>query len=351
MEPSIQYAQTADGVSIAFWTLGEGPPIVCMPPVPFSHIQAEWYIPDWRGWYERLGRNRKLIRYDGRGTGLSDRDATDFSLEAQILDLEAVLDRLALERFVLFAQFYAGPVAITYAARHPYRVSHLLLWHTFARAPDYVQMPQTQAIIGLLTQDWELFTETFAHARMGWSKGEQARRFAAFVRECVTHETAQVAMQTIQEYDVSDILPDVKSPTLVLHRREFPASHPSAPRDLASGISDARLALLEGDAGAPYAPDPEPVVRAIDEFLGEGAPPPAEPASPGTAQPLSEPLSARELEVLRLIDSGMSNQQIADELVVALGTVKTHINNIYGKLQVRSRTQALARARELNLLV
>ena len=351
MEPRIQYAQTTDGVNIALWALGEGPPLVCMPPVPLSHIQAEWHNPDWRGWYEWLGRNRKLIRYDGRGSGLSDRDVIDFSLESQILDLEAVLDRLALERFVLFAQFFAGPVAITYAARHPYRVSHLLLWHTFARAPDYAQMPQTQAIIGLLEQDWELFTETFAHARMGWSKGEQARRFAAFVRECVTPEAAQAAFAATSEFDVTALLPQVRSPTLVLHRREFTASHPSAPRDLASGIPDARLALLEGDAGAPYAPDPEPVVRAIDEFLGGGAAPPTDAEHSVAAHPPAESLSARELQVLRLIAAGMSNQEIAEELVVALGTVKTHINNIYGKLDVRSRTQALARARELNLLV
>ncbi len=93
-EPRIQYAKTSDGVSIAFWTLGEGAPLVYVPRLPYSHIQMEWQIPEWRAWHERLSAKRMLVRYDGRGTGLSDRDAVDFSLDAQLLDLEAVTDRL-----------------------------------------------------------------------------------------------------------------------------------------------------------------------------------------------------------------------------------------------------------------
>jgi len=93
MEPRIQYARTADGVSIAFWTLGEGTPLVEMPAMPLSNIQMEWQIPEVRRWYERLSEKIKLVRYDCRGAGLSDRDVTDYSFEAQVLDLEAVVDR------------------------------------------------------------------------------------------------------------------------------------------------------------------------------------------------------------------------------------------------------------------
>jgi len=137
MEPRIQYAKTADGVSIAFWTLGEGMPLVIMPPsVLASHVQLEWQWPEWRRWYEGLARRRKVVRYDGRGGGLSDRDVADFSLEARVLDLEAVVDRLGLERFVLLAAGTVGPTAIAYAVRHPPRVSHLLLWCAYARLLD-----------------------------------------------------------------------------------------------------------------------------------------------------------------------------------------------------------------------
>ena len=90
MEPRIQYAKTADGVNIAFWTLGEGVPVVQMSSLPFSHIQLEWQDPGWRRWYERLAEKRKLVRYDGRGTGLSDRNVADYSFDAHMLDLQAV---------------------------------------------------------------------------------------------------------------------------------------------------------------------------------------------------------------------------------------------------------------------
>jgi len=136
MEPRIQYATTADGASIAFWTLGEGMPFVQMPWLLSSHIELEWQIPEMRSWYERLAQKRMLVRYDARGAGLSDRDVADFSLDAQVLDLEAVVDRLGLERFALFGGGFEGPVAIAYAARHPERVSHLLLWCSWARTRD-----------------------------------------------------------------------------------------------------------------------------------------------------------------------------------------------------------------------
>src|SRR3989304_262884 len=117
-EPRIQYATTSDGVSIAFWTRGEGAPLVYMPDL-FSHIQLEWQNPAIRAVYERLAERRMLVRYDGRGRGLSDRDVRDYSLDALVLDLEAVVDHLGLERFALIAVTHSGPVAIVYAASHP----------------------------------------------------------------------------------------------------------------------------------------------------------------------------------------------------------------------------------------
>src|SRR4030042_2979726 len=135
MEPRIQYAQTADGVSIAFWTLGEGMPLVHLP-LYFSHIQMEWELPECRRWYERLAQKRKLVRSDTRGFGLSERNVTDFTLDALVLDIEALADRLGLEKFALLAPGHSRPVAIAYAARHPERASHLLLWWAYARASD-----------------------------------------------------------------------------------------------------------------------------------------------------------------------------------------------------------------------
>jgi len=282
MEPRIQYAKTADGVSIAFCTLGEGMPFVHMPRHPFSHIELEWQFPEMRRWYERLAQKRTLVRYDGRGSGLSDRNVADHSLDALVLDLGAVVDHLGLEAFALLGWVRAGPVAIAYAARHPERVSHLLLWCSSARTSDILQSPQAEGLFALMDKDWRLFTETAAHVAMGWSEGEPARRFAAYMRESITQEELRAAYRSILEFDVTALLPQLKSPTLVLQRRQvaYPEVHIAS--GLASRIPNARLALLEGTSLGPYLGDTESVLTAIDEFLGDGEEATAKAAPPET---------------------------------------------------------------------
>jgi class 3 adenylate cyclase len=278
MEPRIQYAQTADGVSIAFWTLGEGMPLVHMTLGP-SHIQMEWQIPEMRRWYERLAEKRKLVRFDHRGFGVSERDITEFPLDTQALDLEAVVDRLGLEKFALLGLMHTGPGAIEYAARHPERVSHLLLWCTYARASEFSPSPaEIKALRALIGTAWQTFTETTAHRILGWSAGEPARRYAALIRESCSPEVLQAAFSGIEQFDVAALLPQVEAPTLVLQRREAIPGVAIAGH-LASRIPDARLVLLEGTSMAPYLGDTESVLTAIDEFLGEGEQAPAATAA------------------------------------------------------------------------
>ncbi len=275
MEPRIQYAQTKDGVSIAFWTMGEGMPLVHMPVPPLSRIQLEWQIPEIRRWYQGLARKRKHVRYDGRGSGLSDRDVGDYSLDAQVLDLEAVVDHLGLERFALFAPVWSGPVGTAYAVLHPERVSHLILINSFARASDVLGTPQAQALLALMEKDWELFTETMAHAGLGWSAGESARQYAALIRESVTQEAMQAFSAAADQFDVTVLLPQVKVPTLVVHRRQLAIPELSVARGLASHIPNASLVVVEG---ALYDVEGGSSVAAVVEFLGEG-----EEAAGGTA--------------------------------------------------------------------
>jgi class 3 adenylate cyclase len=277
MEPRIQYAKTKDGVSIAYWTLGEGMPLVQMPAM-LSHIQLEWQWPDARRWYERLAEKRKLVRYDGRGTGLSERDVSDYSLDARVLDLEAIVDRLDLERFALSGTHDWGPVAIAYAVRCPQRVSHLVLWCTYAKTSD---PPWVRAMDELVKKDWEIATETLAHNILGWSAGDEARNLAAFIRESVTPDALMALSTTADEFDVTDALAQVRAPTLVLHRREIAFPEVGVARELASRIPDARLALLEGTSPLPFLGDMEAVLVAMDEFLGEGEEAATAPAPSG----------------------------------------------------------------------
>ncbi len=270
MEPRIQYAKTKDGVSIAYWTLGEGTPFISMPSVPWSHIQLEWQTPVIRRSLQWGLDRRRLVRYDPRGCGSSDRDVTAISLESYILDLEAVADRLRLDRFVLFAQGHCGPIAIAYAARHPERVSHLILAWSYARASDVYQSPQGQAFRSLREGDWGIYTEAVAHILLGWSSGEEAHEYAQFLRECVTQDTALAAHHAIEAFDVADLLSHVRAPTLVLHHKRLGWPPVEFSRALASHVADARLAVVEGTPGITVFQDIESVGKAIDEFLGEG---------------------------------------------------------------------------------
>ena len=281
-EPRIQYAKTSDGVSIAFWTLGDGPPLVHITPA-FPHLQLEWQIPKIRAWYERLARRRKLIRYDGRGMGLSQHEIPAFSPETGVLDLEAVLGRLELDRVALLGPLHGGPTAITYAARNPERVSHLVLWCTYSRAADWAEAAQIQASRALIDRDWDTYAETAAHLVFGWSAGDEARAFATLIRESTTPEAAQMGIRALSEVDVTALMPQVQSPTLVLHRRGLRALNVDVATGLASLIPHARLAILEGTALMPYLEDMEAVATAINEFLGEGeeAASGVEPTAPG----------------------------------------------------------------------
>jgi class 3 adenylate cyclase len=220
--------------------------------------------------YERLARKRKLVRYDGRGSGLSDRDVADYSLDALMLDLEAVVDRTGLESFALWGVVDSGPVAIAYAARHPERVSHLILWCTYARGSDPLQLPETQGVLALLDKDWHLFTETFVHTMFGWFAGEQARRFAEFLRQSTTPEAVQAAWRAWAEFDVTALLPQVSCPTLVLHPRQIRWLTPDIARGLASRIPDARLTVLDETGILGHMTQTDAELRAIDEFLGQG---------------------------------------------------------------------------------
>lgn len=277
MKPNVQYARTSDGISIAHWSHGEGDPLVEMPPTPFSHAAREWDFPEIRDWYTELAARWRLIRYDNRGTGLSQRQPLDFSLEASARDLDAVLQHLDLQQAALFAPVNAGPVAITYAVKHPKRVSRLVLWCTYARGTDFFDLPETQVIRFMVGRDWRLLTETAAHERMGWREGEAARRFAELIREAVTPEAQALLMDTRRAVDVSALLPEIRAPTLVLHR-ETVWTRLNAAQELASGIPAANLVVLEGASLAPYLGNTEEVLAAMAEFLG-GKPP--VPAGPG----------------------------------------------------------------------
>lgn len=265
--PSIQYAMTSDGVSIAYAVQGAGAAFISMPPIPFAFTAGHEQVPEWHAWNQQIASRGTLIRYDCRGAGLSDRDVSDYSLDAWLSDLEAVVESLQLDRFAIFAPSgLAVPVAIAYAARWREKVSHLILWQAYATTASLYEQPGFAAVMNLLNQDWQLFTETMAHSVEGWSEPETARRSAALIRENHDAVGIQAAVARSSAFDVTDLLPAVSAPTLILHRRES-AHDLRLSKAVAAKIPNAQLIVVEGNAASFALQHPDAVLRAIDDFM------------------------------------------------------------------------------------
>ena len=282
MEPSIQYAQTSDGVSIAYSTIGggEGTPLIDMPLMPWSHIQLSRQLPEWVRYSDRLAEKRMVVRYDGRGTGLSDHNITDFSLDSLVLDLEAVVDAVGLKKFALMAWLFTGPVAIAYTARHPEQLSHLLLWCTYASGREYADLTAVKAFQALRRQAWEIYTQTGAHALLGWSAADHARWYVEYMQQSTTQDEAAAFYEANAQFETTPLLAQLRTPTLIMHRRDFMFPSVDAARTLASRIPNAHLTILDGASAAPFLEDSETVIRAINEFVGEGEESATQPEPP-----------------------------------------------------------------------
>ena len=280
--PAIRYATTEDGVSIAFWTLGRGEPLVWMPHAPNSHIQMEWQMPEYRALYERFAGHHMVVKYDSRGTGLSDRHAIDFSPEAQVRDLEAVVDALGMQRFDLFALMHTGPFAVTFAVRHPERLSRLVLWTSYARGLDFYSLPQFDVVASMIERDWPTYSETVASSMLGWADDEVARRLASVVRASSGPAVDQAMVAAMREVDVTALLPAVRAPTLVVHRREIAFMPSAVCTPLAAGIPGARLVILDGSQALPITGDVDGALAPVEAFLREPLATP-QAAPPATA--------------------------------------------------------------------
>jgi class 3 adenylate cyclase/pimeloyl-ACP methyl ester carboxylesterase len=269
-EPRIQYARTEDGVNIAYSESGHGTPYVLLTDLPMSHVQLERkYLP---GMHQPENWAR-LIRLDPRGTGMSDREVQKFSLDSWLLDIDAVVNRLGLDRFALGAVQYSGVLALAYAARNPERVSRLCLLNAFARPADAFANPVSQTLGGMLVTDWEMFCENVGSVTFGWGR-EEAHVFAEYVRACTTHEEASRIYAALAPVDVTDLLPSIAAPTLVLHHTGSKAFPLELGRRLVSLLPDSRLVVIEGV----FTPTMDEIFEPIHDFLEEGATTATQPA-------------------------------------------------------------------------
>src|SRR3990172_3591197 len=245
MDPRIQYAKTSDGVDIAFATAGDGPPLLVVPPPPYTHVQAIWET--YAHFYQPLAERFHLVWYDFRGTGLSDREAIDFSMDAMIRDVEAVVEAAGLTGFAMVAYYGGVPIAVTYAAIHPENISSLVLADGWVKSSDWNQSPAFVALEALRSGDWTVYTETYARLRLGFENQELAARYAAYVRECVEPEvwSSAYSSQGYPAWDVSALLPRVSAHTLVVHNRNDRFMPVQVGQRLAARIPNARFQVVD----------------------------------------------------------------------------------------------------------
>jgi len=328
--PPVQYVTTSDGWSIAYTVCGEGPSLIHMP-YPWSDVQLHWQERHGlRRFREQLARRFTLVCYDGRGQGMSSRGLPEhLSLDDLERDLEAVLGRLRAEPFVLWGPALSGRVAIQYTAEHADRVEGLVLWNCSVDRPTF------SGLLGeLAREDWEGFLEVMARTMPTPSD------LSAF-KEMTTQADWLKLAALSAESSIEAVAQKVQTPTLILATRAAPFRHAESGKQLAALIPDARLVLFDDPGAGIYDPEAEtvPAILAIESFLRDVG----VRTAPGGPLP-SHGLSAREVEVLRLIAAGKSNQQIAAELVITLNTVQHHVSNILTKTGLASRGEAAAYA-------
>ena len=248
MEQQIRFCTTSDGVRIAYAAVGQGYPLVRALGWA-THLEYEWQSPLWRHTIEGLARSHTLVRYDGRGTGLSDRNVEVHSVEQWANDLEAVVDALELERFAILGISQGGSTAVTYALRHPERVSHLVLYGSFGRwfAPANTEEARNirDSILTLMKVGWgqdnPAFRAMFTSVFVPGANAEQQRWFDDLQRNSCSPDNAVKLMQAFSQIDVTGVLPKLQVPTLVLHRRGDMAVPFEAGRELAALIPRARF--------------------------------------------------------------------------------------------------------------
>jgi class 3 adenylate cyclase len=228
----------------------------------------EWQNPHLRRWYELVGEFATVLRYDGRGTSLSSCDVADVSLEAQVRDLEAVVEAVSDDPVAILGVLHSGPPSIAYAAAYPQRVSHLLLWCTYAVAADYWRAAQSEGLRVLRQTDYRLFLRTAAHELLGWADDEEADRYSTLMAAAVSSQEADRLIAATRAFDVTAEASQVARPTLVMHRRDLLWIDVSLSRDLASRIPDAQLTVLGGRSPLPGAGDAEGPADVIAGFLG-----------------------------------------------------------------------------------
>ena len=268
MEPQIRFCTSADGTRIAYATVGQGSPLVYVPPWGVN-LEGHWENPDSRAILESLSQRRLFVTFDRRGVGASQREVDDFSLEAQVADVAAVVDHLKLERFDLWGDLDGAAISVAYAAQNPQRLSRLVLWAAYPCGVEIVRPGAGRGLVELIRGNWGLARRALVDITLPSGSADLRRWYSDTLRQSVSAEVAAKCVEFFATVDVRPFLPRVTAPTLVFHRRGDRNAPISAGRAAAALIPDARFVALEGDMGSPFLGDTS-YLEAMTQFLDEG---------------------------------------------------------------------------------
>lgn len=350
---SIRYLRTPDGVRLAWAEAGRGPTLVKAANW-LTHLELEWESPVWRHWIEFFSSHFRFLRYDERGCGMSDWVVGDLSRERWFGDLEAVVDAAGCpEPIVLLGISQGGAPAVQYAVRHPERVRGLILYGSYAegwgKRGRETDRRRYGAMIELIDHGWgrpnPVFRQLFTSRFIPGGSDEQIDWFNELCLKTTSPGNAVHLLRSRAEVDVRALLPELRVPTLVLHARADEVVPLESGRTLAAEIPGAEF--VELDSANHILLEAEPAWARFREAVLDftGVTPRQEPR-PGEEAAAFASLSPREREVLALITEGLGNADIAGRLGIADKTVRNHVSNLFDKLGVWTRAQAIVFARD-----
>jgi DNA-binding CsgD family transcriptional regulator/pimeloyl-ACP methyl ester carboxylesterase len=334
--PTIRYARSSTGESIAFHVLGRGPAVVMLFPYHVNHLALNWQVPLHRGAIEFLARYFTVVNLDFRGAGLSERRIAELSLESFADDIDSVLAELQVHRVGLCAMGPAGLIACYFAARAPARVSSVV----------FIGSGESEAnrrVLNLRHVNPNIEAQVRG-ALFGGLDRHTAAALAAVAREALGSDALTQWENVLDGNDLLSIAARVTAPSLYLHAADDQLVPLPAVHALVRGLANSKLMVVPGHSGIDVWRDRD-AVQHIARFLAygfgiESEVVRAQRKARKSRDDLPAGLSEREAEVLRLLAAGKANQQIADELFISLNTVSHHLRNIFAKTGAGNRTEA-----------
>lgn len=340
VKQAVRFVATPVG-RVAFSVTGTGPPLLCLLGW-VSHLGLMWEDPEHRRFVETLAREYTVIRFDKLGCGLSDRDRADFTVDCELAVVQALVEHLGLTRFALFGSCESGQVAAAYAAANPDVVSSLIVYGSCVRGRDLAPDDVKRSVLALVRAHWGLGSRVLADIWLPDAPAELTGTFAHLQRAAASADMAASLLDMFYRFDVAALLPAIRVPTLVAHRRGSRAVRFELGRELAALIPGAQLATLDGRMQPIWAEGADAAASTLLSFLRSQA---GDHAGSAAAQRNGGSLTPREIQVADLIADGLTNGEIARALGVSVRTVDSHVEHVRTKLGVRARAQIAVWAR------